>query len=109
MLLLTVLVSQAQVPRPAPFVTPLAPADMKDQQAVIETTAGTFVIALLADPAPNHVGYFIKLAREGTYNGTTFHRVVRGFVVQGGSMNFRRETPKTTIEIVHARVTRVDR
>lgn len=83
-LLLSVLVSQAQAPRPAPFVTPLAPADMKGKQAVVETTAGTFVVDLLADAAPNHVGYFIKLAREGAYDGTTFHRLVRGGIIQGG-------------------------
>ncbi len=83
-LLLSVLASQVQPPRAAFFVTPLAPSDMKDKQAVIETTAGTFVIDLLADAAPNHVGYFIKLAREGAYNGTTFHRMVRNGLIQGG-------------------------
>ncbi len=84
--LLSVVVSQAlaQAPRQVPFVTPLAPADLKDKQAVVETTAGTFVIDLLAGAAPNHVGYFIKLAREGAYNGTTFHRLVRGGIIQGG-------------------------
>jgi peptidyl-prolyl cis-trans isomerase B (cyclophilin B) len=82
LLLLSVLVSQA--PRPAPFVTPLTPADLQGKQALVETTAGTFVIDLLAGAAPNHVGYFIKLAREGAYNGTTFHRLVRGGIIQGG-------------------------
>ena len=44
---------------------------MTNKQAVVNTTAGTFVIDLRPDLAPNHVGYFIKLAREGAYNGTT--------------------------------------
>jgi peptidyl-prolyl cis-trans isomerase B (cyclophilin B) len=69
----------------APFyATPLPPADLRNKEAVVDTTAGTFVIQLLADAAPNHVGYFIKLAREGAYDGTTFHRVVKYGIIQGG-------------------------
>jgi peptidyl-prolyl cis-trans isomerase B (cyclophilin B) len=83
-LLLSLCVTQALPRAPAPFTTPLTPADMKDKQAVIETTAGTIVIDLLPDAAPNHVGYFMKLAREGAYNGTTFHRLVRDGIIQGG-------------------------
>ncbi len=73
-------------PRPAsgPFTTPLTPAEMANKQAVIETSAGAFVIDLRPDLAPNHVGYFIKLAREGAFNGTIFHRVIRLGIIQGG-------------------------
>jgi cyclophilin family peptidyl-prolyl cis-trans isomerase len=78
----------AQPPRrPAqqpPFKTTLSAADMTNKQAVIETTAGTFVIDLRPDLAPNHVGYFIKLATANAYGGTTFHRVIRGGIIQGG-------------------------
>src|SRR5215472_2796735 len=70
--------------RGAPFKTPLTPAQMTNKQAVVETTMGTFVIDLRADLAPNHVGYFIKTASEGGYNGTIFHRVVRDGIIQGG-------------------------
>ena len=66
------------------FTTPLAPADMANKQAVVVTTAGEFVIDLRPDLAPNHVGYFIKLAREGAYAGTTFHRLVKHGIIQGG-------------------------
>jgi cyclophilin family peptidyl-prolyl cis-trans isomerase len=66
------------------FTTPLSKAEMANKQAVIETSAGTIVIALLPDAAPNHVGLFMKLAREGAYDGTTFHRVIRYGLVQGG-------------------------
>jgi cyclophilin family peptidyl-prolyl cis-trans isomerase len=66
------------------FRTPLSPDEMKGRQAVVETTAGTFVIELLPERAPNHVGYFIKLAREGAYTGTTFHRVIKYGIIQGG-------------------------
>ncbi len=66
------------------FTTPLSVDQMRSKQAVIETDLGTIVIDLMAEVAPNHVGYFIKNAEEGTYIGTTFHRVVRQGIVQGG-------------------------
>jgi cyclophilin family peptidyl-prolyl cis-trans isomerase len=69
---------------PSPFTTPLSAEEMKGKQAVVETSAGTVVLDLLSDVAPNHVGYFIKLAREGAYDGTTFHRLVKYGIIQGG-------------------------
>jgi cyclophilin family peptidyl-prolyl cis-trans isomerase len=69
---------------PTPFTTPLSLAEMAGKQAVVNTTAGTIVIDLRPDLAPNHVGYFMKLAREHAYDGTTFHRVVRMAIIQGG-------------------------
>lgn len=83
-LILTLVIAQAAKPAPAPFKTTLTPAEMTNKQAVVNTTAGTFVIDLRPDLAPNHVGYFIKLAREGAYKGTTFHRVIRLGIIQGG-------------------------
>ena len=68
----------------APFKTPLTLAEMSHKQAVVATSKGSFVIELLPEVAPNHVGYFIKLAREGAYNGTTFHRAIRLGIIQGG-------------------------
>lgn len=82
--LLMVLMLQSAARPPVFFKTPLSAAEMANKQAVVTTTAGTFVIDLRPDLAPNHVGYFIKLAREGTYNGTVFHRVVKYGIVQGG-------------------------
>jgi peptidyl-prolyl cis-trans isomerase B (cyclophilin B) len=70
--------------RTAPFATTMSVADMANKQAVVKTSAGTFVIDLKPELAPNHVGYFIKLAREGAYSGTTFHRVIRHGIIQGG-------------------------
>lgn len=85
---LTVLPSAQAQRRPAapvaPFKTPLTVAQMSSKQAVVETTAGSFVIDLRPDLAPNHVGYFMKLAREGGYGNTAFHRVVRHGIIQGG-------------------------
>lgn len=78
---------QAKPPAPAApsFFTANIPFDqMKNKQAVVETTMGTFVMQLLPEKAPNHVAYFMKLAREGAYNGTLFHRVIRYGIIQGG-------------------------
>ena len=77
------LIAQASKPQ-APFTTPLTTAEMAGKQAVVATTAGTFVVDLRPDLAPNHVGYFIKLAKAGAYDGTIFHRVVRLGIIQGG-------------------------
>jgi peptidyl-prolyl cis-trans isomerase B (cyclophilin B) len=66
------------------FTTPLTLDQMRDKQAVVETDLGPIIIDLLPNAAPNHVGFFIKNAQDGTYVGTTFHRVVRQGIVQGG-------------------------
>jgi len=66
------------------FTTPLTLAEMSAKQAVVNTTAGPIVIDLRPDLAPNHVGYFMKLAREGQFDGTIFHRVLRLAIIQGG-------------------------
>ena len=54
------------------------------KQAVVETTAGTFVLDLTPATAPNQTAYFMKLAAEGGYDGTIFHRAVKYGMVQGG-------------------------
>lgn len=85
MLLLALLLAvQAAGARQAFFTTPLTPDEMRDTQAVVETTMGTFVIALLPEAAPNHAGFFITRARAGAYDGTAFHRVIKYGIVQGG-------------------------
>src|SRR5215831_13132877 len=58
--------------------------DVKQLQAVFDTTAGTFVMEFYPDQAPTHVKQFIQLAREGFYNGTTFHSMAAHGIVQGG-------------------------
>jgi len=67
-----------------PFVTPLTLGEMREKQAVVETTEGTFIIDLLPDAAPNHVGLFLRMAEEGTYDGTSFHGMVARGIIQGG-------------------------
>ena len=71
-------------PTAGPFTTPLSLSEMSNKQAVVNTSVGGFVIDLKPELAPNHVGYFIKLAREGAYDGTVFHRVIRHGIIQGG-------------------------
>ena len=61
-------------------------AEIKDKEntLILETTKGRAVIALRPDLAPNHVARIKELAREGFYDGTPFHRVIEGFMAQGG-------------------------
>jgi peptidyl-prolyl cis-trans isomerase B (cyclophilin B) len=59
----------------------------KASKAVIKTKFGDMEIVLFPDKAPNHVQNFVKLAKSGYYNGTIFHRVIPGFMIQGGDPN----------------------
>src|SRR5262245_1462432 len=58
-------------------------------RAVIETKFGEMEVELFADKAPGHVKNFTDLAKKGFYDGTTFHRVIPGFMIQGGDPNTR--------------------
>lgn len=69
---------------PAFFTSPLTLDEMTGKQAVVDTSLGTIVIDLLPEAAPNHVAYLITRAREGAYDGTVFHRVIRLGIIQGG-------------------------
>ncbi len=60
-----------------------------DEVAVMQTNHGRIVIGFLPDKAPNHVANFKKLSNDGFYNGLQFHRVIPGFMIQGGCPNTR--------------------
>jgi len=60
---------------------------MADTKAVIETKFGNIELKFFPDVAPNHVNNFIELAKKGFYDGTTFHRIIPGFMIQGGDPN----------------------
>jgi cyclophilin family peptidyl-prolyl cis-trans isomerase len=85
---------QASDPAPAPSPTSKAkpysePPSMgidisKQYTATIETEKGNLVFELFAKDAPKTVNNFVFLAREGFYDGSTFHRVIPGFMAQGG-------------------------
>jgi peptidyl-prolyl cis-trans isomerase B (cyclophilin B) len=58
-------------------------------KAVMDTDAGVVVIELFDSDAPNTVANFVKLSKEGFYDGLSFHRVIDGFMAQGGCPNTR--------------------
>ena len=58
-----------------------------EEYAVIDTEEGQIVLKFFPDVAPKHVESFKILARDGYFNGTSFHRIVPGFVIQGGDPN----------------------
>jgi peptidyl-prolyl cis-trans isomerase B (cyclophilin B) len=60
---------------------------MAETRAVVETKLGSMKIKFYPDVAPNHVNNFIELAKKGFYDNTTFHRVIPGFMIQGGDPN----------------------
>lgn len=72
-------IALAAAPAPAP-----SPAVAGPLEAVIETAEGPFVIRLLPELAARHVQHFVKTARAGGYDGTTFHRIVPRGIIQGG-------------------------
>jgi len=63
------------------------PVNAGNEVAVIKTSEGEMVVRFWTDAAPNTIENFKKLARAGFYNGTIFHRIVKGFMIQGGDPN----------------------
>jgi peptidyl-prolyl cis-trans isomerase B (cyclophilin B) len=71
------------------------PAEAKEV-AVIKTSEGTMVLEFYPDVAPKHVENFKTLAKKGFYDGTCFHRVIKGFMIQGGDPNTKNDSAKDT-------------
>jgi peptidyl-prolyl cis-trans isomerase B (cyclophilin B) len=65
-----------------------------NEVAVLKTSAGDMVISFWTDVAPNTVQNFKKLARQGFYDGTAFHRIVKGFMIQGGDPLSKKDDPR---------------
>jgi peptidyl-prolyl cis-trans isomerase B (cyclophilin B) len=63
------------------------PMNASNEVAVIKTNEGEMVVQFWTDAAPNTIENFKKLARSGFYDGTIFHRIVKGFMIQGGDPN----------------------
>jgi peptidyl-prolyl cis-trans isomerase B (cyclophilin B) len=63
--------------------------------AIIKTSEGEMVLEFWPDVAPGHVENFKKLARQGFYDGTCFHRVIRDFMIQGGDPLTKDEASKS--------------
>ncbi|MFN7138483.1 MAG: peptidylprolyl isomerase [Limisphaerales bacterium] len=74
--------AQKQTTAPAPGST--APASEANEVAIMRTTEGDMVFEFWPEVAPKTVANFKKLAKEDFYNGTSFHRIVDGFMIQGG-------------------------
>jgi peptidyl-prolyl cis-trans isomerase B (cyclophilin B) len=68
----------------------------KGPRAVIRTKFGDIEVKFFPEAAPKHVENFMKLAKEGFYNGTIFHRVIPGFMIQGGDPNTKDSLKKDT-------------
>jgi cyclophilin family peptidyl-prolyl cis-trans isomerase len=73
---------------PEPFVSE-SPQQLGEYRAVLETSMGPIAIEFFPDKAPEHVRQVLRLAAAGVYNGTAFHRVAPGFVIQTGALNTR--------------------
>jgi peptidyl-prolyl cis-trans isomerase B (cyclophilin B) len=63
------------------------PMNASNEVAVIKTSEGEMVVEFWKDAAPNTIENFKKLARSGFFDGTTFHRIVKSFMIQGGDPN----------------------
>ena len=70
-------------------------AQSDDKLAVLETNLGTIVIEFFPEDAPNHVDNFIGLTESGFYDGVLFHRIIPGFMIQGGDPNTIDGDPNT--------------
>jgi cyclophilin family peptidyl-prolyl cis-trans isomerase len=70
-------------------------SNYQDKVAELHTSAGEIDIRFFPDVAPNHVKNFIDLAEKGFYNGIKFHRVIPGFMIQGGDPNTISGRPET--------------
>ena len=64
-----------------------APMNSSNEVAVIKTSEGDMVLQFWTDAAPNTIENFKKLARQGFYDGTIFHRIIKQFMIQGGDPN----------------------
>lgn len=87
--------AEEAAPEPEATVSPEALARIDDEIAVISVEGfGEMAIELLVGVAPETVANFKKLVREGFYDGTTFHRVIPGFMIQGGDPNTKDRDPR---------------
>jgi len=69
------------------FAEEKEPVNTSNEVAVIKTNEGEMVVQFWTDAAPSTIENFKKLARSGFYDGTIFHRIVKGFMIQGGDPN----------------------
>jgi peptidyl-prolyl cis-trans isomerase B (cyclophilin B) len=92
-----VTIREKAAPAPEPFVTETA-EELSHYRALLETSLGNVTLQFFPEKAPNHVRSFLRLASVGFFDGTAFHRVVKGFVIQGGFLPTRSEPLDITQE-----------
>jgi len=90
--------TEAEISGEVTSIDELTPPTMEEvgdpeEVAVIETAMGNIVVEFFSDLTPLHVANFKKLSKSGFYDGTTFHRVIPGFVIQGGDPNSKDDDP----------------
>jgi cyclophilin family peptidyl-prolyl cis-trans isomerase len=83
-------IREKPAPEPEPFVSE-GVDELSSYRAIVATSVGDITLELFPDRAPNHVRQFLRLAASGVYDGTSFHRVVKGFVAQTGHLPTRKE------------------
>jgi len=71
-------------------------SNSKAPKAIIKTKFGDMEVIFFPEQAPKHVENFVSLAKSGFYNGTIFHRVIPGFMIQGGDPNTKDPTKPET-------------
>jgi len=87
-LLITCLIAPTLIAAAAPEQKKeTSPMSSSNEVAVIKTSEGDMVVQFWTDAAPKTIENFKKLARQGFYDGTTFHRIVKDFMIQGGDPN----------------------
>ena len=80
---------------PAPGAEEKSMSNYENKVAELHTSAGQINIRFFPDVAPNHVKNFVDLASQGFYDGTKFHRIIPGFMIQGGDPNTKTGDPNT--------------
>jgi len=87
-------------PAPVPFAAD-TPEQLAQYRAVLDTSAGPITVELFGTKAPEHVRNFLRLASAGVYDGTAFHRVVKGFAIQTGALTSRGPLAEKQQGLVH--------
>lgn len=86
LLLLVAATLLGQTPTPAPSPSPMQPKNAAPQ-VTLHTNVGDLTLELWPDVAPRTVENFVKLSEQGFYDKTAFHRIIKGFMIQGGCPN----------------------
>ena len=70
-------------------------AQSEDKLAILETSQGNIIIEFFPEDAPKHVANFMNLTDSGFYDGVLFHRIIPGFMIQGGDPNTKNDDNST--------------